>query len=174
VWASGDAVGIAQGLKDHKISILDNCLPGDPGWDPTGGCTLKAKEGDVSFVEFGALLVSPLTQPPFQHLIGHSSWRNDPSYSSIEAHKAIDVKNEGGRVHSFTEVANYGGGFITPLNIGLTQAPECDPALGDGAAARRERANFRPRARPAQVPVLHPSVDARGGPRQLDANRPGD
>jgi hypothetical protein len=69
VWASGDAVGIAQGLKDHKISILDNCLPGDPGWDPTGGCTLKAKEGDVSFVEFGALLVSPLTQPPFQHLI---------------------------------------------------------------------------------------------------------
>ena len=129
VWASGDAVGIAQGLKDHRIAILDNCLPGDPGWDPTGGCTLKAKEGDVSFAEFGALLVSPLTQPPFGHLIGHPSWRNEPSYSSIEAHKTIDVKNEGGRAHSFTEVANYGGGFVAPLNIGLTAAPECDPAL---------------------------------------------
>jgi hypothetical protein len=129
VWASGDVVGLADGLTDHTIKILDNCLPGDPGWDPTGGCTLKEQEGDVPFAEFGALLVSPLTQPPFGQLIGHPSWRNEPSYSSLDARKNIDVKNDGGRAHSFTEVANYGGGFVAPLNIGLSMAPECNPAL---------------------------------------------
>ncbi len=129
LWTTGSVVAVAQGLKAHKIAILDNCQPGDPGWDPTGGCALKEKEGDVPFAEFGALLVSPLTQPPFGYLIGHPSWRNDPSYSSIEAQKPIEVTNAGGRGHSFTEVADYGGGFVAQLNIGLTQAPECSAAL---------------------------------------------
>jgi hypothetical protein len=35
------------------------------------------------------------------------------------------VTNEGGRGHTFTEVAAFGGGMVPPLNKGLTQAPEC-------------------------------------------------
>jgi hypothetical protein len=73
--------------------------------------------------------VSPLTQPPFAHLIGHPSWRNEPSYVSIDSRRNLDVKNEGGRAHSFTEVVNFSGGFVSQLNIGLTMAPGCDPAL---------------------------------------------
>ena len=66
--------------NDNNIAVLDDCLPGDPGWNPTGGCTLKSHQGDVPFGEFGMLLRSPLTIPPNGFLIGHPSWRNEPSH----------------------------------------------------------------------------------------------
>jgi plastocyanin len=113
--------------NDNKIDIVDNCLPGDPGWDATGGCQLNEKQGDVPNAEFGALLRSPLTIPPNGYLIGHPSWRNEPSHITTPSGKAVKITNRGGRVHTFTEVANFGGGRIGGLNIGLTAAPECNP-----------------------------------------------
>jgi hypothetical protein len=50
--------------KDANIAVVDDCLPGDPGWNPTGGCTLRPQQGDVPAAEFFALLTSPLTIPP--------------------------------------------------------------------------------------------------------------
>jgi plastocyanin len=35
------------------------------------------------------------------------------------------VVNRGGRAHTFTEVASFGGGFISGLNGTMTPAPEC-------------------------------------------------
>lgn len=35
------------------------------------------------------------------------------------------MTNDGGRDHTFTPVAQFGGGRVPPLNIGLTAAPEC-------------------------------------------------
>ena len=59
--AVGNYAVTAQGNgNDNNIPAMDDCLPGDPGWDPTGGCTLNPHQGDVSFAEFGQLLVSPL------------------------------------------------------------------------------------------------------------------
>lgn len=77
----------------------------------------------------GALLVSPLTLPPNGFLIGHPSWRNEPSHLTAKEGKRIRITNNGGRGHTFTEVAEFGGGFIAQLNIGLTPAPECQPGL---------------------------------------------
>ncbi len=111
--------------NDNNISVMDDCLPGDPAWNPTGGCTLKPHEGDVPNAEFGALLRSPLTIPPNGVLIGHPSWRNEPSHLTAKEGKTVRVTNQGGRGHTFTEVANFGGGRIPPLNIGLIPAPEC-------------------------------------------------
>jgi len=129
-WAVGNLVVRAQVTShDNNIAIMDNCLPGDTGWNPTGGCGLKPHQGDVPFAEFGALLVSPLTIPPNGALIGHPSWRNEPSYLTVDEGKTVHVTNKGGRTHTFTEVASYGGGFVAGLNIGLTQAPACSPAL---------------------------------------------
>lgn len=113
--------------NDNNIAVMDDCLPGDPAWDPTGGCTLKPHQGDVSAGEFFALLRSPLTVPANGALIGHPSWRNEPSHVTTPAGKRIRVTNTGGRGHTFTEVANFGGGFVGVLNIGLTPAPECAP-----------------------------------------------
>ena len=125
-WAIGDFVATAQvDGNDSNISVMDDCLPGDPGWNPTGGCGLKPHQGDVSFAEFGALLTSPLTIPPNGFLIGHPSWRNEPSHVTVKAGKTVHVSNRGGRGHTFTEVTDFGGGIIPPLNIGLSPAPQC-------------------------------------------------
>jgi plastocyanin len=125
-WAIANLIALAQVAgNDNNISVVDTCLPGDPAWNPTGGCTLKPHEGDVSNAEFGALLRSPLTIPPNQFLIGHPSWRHQPSHLTVQGGKTVHVTNKGGRGHTFTEVANFGGGFIALLNIGLSPAPTC-------------------------------------------------
>jgi plastocyanin len=111
--------------NDNNISVMDDGLPGDPGWNPTGGCTLKRHQGDVPAAEFLALLTSPLTIPPSGALVGHPSWRNEPSHLTAKQGKKVRVTNRGGRGHTFTEVANFGGGFVPPLNVGMTPAPEC-------------------------------------------------
>ena len=49
----------------------------------------------------------------------------DPAFSEARAGKALVVTNDGGRTHTFTQVANFGGGKVPPLNEGLTPAPEC-------------------------------------------------
>jgi hypothetical protein len=107
---------------DKKITIRDDCDPTDPNWNATGGCTLE--NGDVNEAEFRAELNSPLSAS----VIGHQAWRNDPPYLKIETDEGVRVSNEGGRNHTFTEVAAFGGGRIPPLNMGLTMAPECRTA----------------------------------------------
>lgn len=112
----------------RNIDVLDDCNPRDPDWAPTGGCTLRG--GKVSVEEFNALLVSPLSQS----VVGHPAWRNEPSYVAIETGDKVQVRNRGGRLHTFTPVAQFGGGRVPPLNQGLTMAPEC--ALAQGAVDR--------------------------------------
>lgn len=107
----------------EKIAILDYCDPTDPGWAPTGGCLLK--DGDVTFAEFNDLLDSILSTA----VVGHPAWRFEPSFVPIEEpNQTVRVTNLGGRSHTFTEVVEFGGGFVPPLNIGLTLAPECASA----------------------------------------------
>jgi len=106
----------------EKISILDYCDASDPAWAPTGGCVLK--EGDVTFAEFNALLNSMLSTA----VVGHPAWRFQPSFTEAEPAEAIRVSNDGGRPHTFTEVAQFGGGIVPFLNKGLIEAPECATA----------------------------------------------
>jgi hypothetical protein len=47
------------------------------------------------------------------------------------------VANLGGRLHTFTPVAQFGGGRVPPLNIGLTVAPECASTAFDVAPGDR-------------------------------------
>jgi plastocyanin len=107
-----------------KIALIDDCDPADPRWAPLPGC-LQDK-GDVTRDEFDLLLFSPLSSAT----VGHPSWRNDPSYLVVQAGKEIHLENQGGRPHTFTEVAEFGGGRIPPLNRGLAVAPACVLAPG--------------------------------------------
>jgi len=52
-------------------------------------------------------------------------WDFEPDQMSIKKGTVLSVANEGGEEHTFTEVANFGGGFITDLNHGQSTAPEC-------------------------------------------------
>jgi plastocyanin len=105
----------------RQIAMRDDCDPRDPAWAPTGGCLLR--RGDVTFAEFAAENNSPLAAS----VVGHQAWRNDPTYLKIRNGETVRVSNEGGRVHTFTEVAAFGGGKIPSpdLNKGLVTAPEC-------------------------------------------------
>jgi plastocyanin len=107
------------------IAMRDDCDPRDPAWAPTGGCELR--RGNVTFAEFARELDSPLALA----VIGHQAWRNDPPYLVVESGKTIRVRNEGGRVHTFTKVANFGGGKVPnpALNEGLVTAPECPASI---------------------------------------------
>jgi plastocyanin len=122
--ASASADRAIQNDDDHgpaKIAIRDDCDPTDPAWTPTGGCLLR--RGNVRFAEFNAELSSLLSTA----VVGHQAWRNDPSYLVADAGHTVHVRNEGGRVHTFTEVAQFGGGRVPNpgLNKGLVTAPEC-------------------------------------------------
>jgi hypothetical protein len=114
------ALGASGVVAAERISIMDYCDPTDPGWTPTGGCL--SKEGDVTFAEFNALLTSVLSAA----VVGHPAWRFQPSFAETDPDGSVRITNDGGRQHTFTEVAQFGGGFIPPLsNPGLTPAREC-------------------------------------------------
>jgi plastocyanin len=142
-WVIGNTPAVAQvDGNDNNVLVMDDCLASDPAWIPTGGCALKPHQGDVTRAEFDLLLRSPLTIPPNGALIGHPAWRNEPAHLTVHEGKAVRVTNRGGRTHTYTEVADFGGGFVPSLNIGLIPAPECDPAavifLPPGATIKLE------------------------------------
>jgi plastocyanin len=125
----------ADSEHNHRVAITDDCDQTDLTWGDVGGCF---KAGTVTRAEFGALLASPLSPTT---VVGHPSWRIDPGLLVIEAGERLRVRNTGGRAHTFTEVAQFGGGKIPPpagtgLNRGLITAPEC-PTSVDIAAGER-------------------------------------
>jgi plastocyanin len=119
------AAGTDSEYGKREVVLRDDCDPRDPGWIPTGGC--NRSEGDVNLAEFNSLRLSPLAPS----VIGHPAWWFDPTYLKVEDGKRLKISNEGGRTHTFTEVANFGGGRVPPLNASqpgippLTPAPEC-------------------------------------------------
>jgi hypothetical protein len=140
LWISGPIELVAD-RKGERIAMKDDCDPSDENWAPTGGCLLK--KGDVTQAEFGMFLRSPLYNnapagsPPALFLVGHPSWRNEPSHIVVEKGERIEVKNEGGRAHTFTPVEQFGGGRVPPLLVGTQPAAEC-AAPGEGETDRYE------------------------------------
>jgi hypothetical protein len=47
-------------------------------------------------------------------------------------------------VHTFTEVASFGGGRVPPLNVGLAPAPECAAAVNVPPGHRIEIEGLEP------------------------------
>ena len=122
VWTIGNVRTLAQvESRDARVAVLDDCEPTDPTWADIGGCDILPNRGDVTRAEFGALVLSPLSAST----VGHPSWRNEPSHLRVTAGRTVRVTNQGGRGHTFTKVAAFGGGFIPILNVGLVPAPEC-------------------------------------------------
>lgn len=108
-------VGAVQG--DKKIRMYDDCdvasfnaILGD------GACI---GNGHTTFDEF----IEELEETQDAH-----AWRNQPSAVKVNIGRPTLVENRGGEVHTFTPVANFGGGFVVALN-GISgnpvPAPEC-------------------------------------------------
>jgi len=127
-------VGVAPAQDGiTRILVLDDCDPNDPDFELTGGCALK--KGDVTVEEFDALLPA-----------GHPAWRFAPAYVKVKKGETLAAINRGGRTHTFTEVEEFGGGFIPELNPpGSEPAPECLDTLTVEASTLGpgDRLNFR-------------------------------
>lgn len=115
VFSLTSGVGAVQG--DKKIRMYDDCEP--TSFNDVigeGGCV---GNGHTTFDEF----IQELSETQDAH-----AWRNQPSAIKVNIGRPTVIENRGGEVHTFTPVANFGGGFITDLN-GISgnpvPAPEC-------------------------------------------------
>jgi hypothetical protein len=81
-----------------------------------GSCS---RPGGVTFDQ----LVSQLT-----NLKTALGWRFTPDTLTLSPDQPFVATNAGGEAHSFTEVANFGGGFVPALNeLSGNPAPACWP-----------------------------------------------
>ena len=63
-------------------------------------------------------------------------WDFEPDTLKVKEGTVISVVDQGGEPHTFTEVKQFGGGFIGPLNNNETPVTECINGFGDVAVAR--------------------------------------
>ena len=102
---------------DKKIRLLDDCEP--VSFNAVLGDGACIGNGHTTFDEFIAELAA--TQDAHK-------WRNQPSNMLLNVGRPTLIENVGGEVHTFTPVAEFGGGFIPDLN-GISgnpvPAPEC-------------------------------------------------
>ena len=105
--------GVENGGPGRRIFLRDQCDPTDPAW--VGGCRLP--KGNVTVAEF---------QAAFAEHGGHPLWRFSPIATTVESGETLQIVNVGGRVHTFTRVAAFGGGVVPGLNKpGQQTVPEC-------------------------------------------------
>ena len=107
--------GAVQG--DKKIRLLDDCDPAT--FNAVLGDGACIGNGHTTFAEF----IEELEETQDVH-----AWRNQPSNMHLNVGRDTLIENRGGEVHTFTPVAEFGGGFVNELN-GISgnpvPAPEC-------------------------------------------------
>ena len=123
-------------------------------------------DGDTTFAEF----IEELTE---DQTIGH--WRFNPEDVRLDRGQGTEIESRGGEFHTFTRVAEFGGGILPGLNAltgaGPTRA-ECGvpdvlapPSATNIFVSRRRHVRWSDCRRRAtskgnhEVAVLHPSVD---------------
>src|SRR5918911_400751 len=102
-----------------QIIALDECDP----------ITFNAALGPdfCGNVALGALGFSTTLQDLFAEAAAGKpdpGWDFEPDTLNIKEGATVVVTDQGGEPHTFTEVKNFGGGFIEPLNAGEQTAPE--------------------------------------------------
>jgi hypothetical protein len=107
--------GAFQG--DKKVRLLDDCEP--TSFNAVLGPGACVGNGHTTFDEFIAELAA--TQDAH-------AWRNQPSQMHVNVGRPLLIENVGGETHTFTPVAEFGGGLVNQLN-GISgnpvPAPEC-------------------------------------------------
>lgn len=120
------AVAAAASDGSRHIRALDDCDP----------ATFNATIGPGTCVGDGRTTFSDLVG----QLLAKGSadkWAFKPSSVKISPRRGLEVENRGGEFHTFTEVAQFGGGCNLVIDglIGLAPVPECIPQGPDGPLA---------------------------------------
>jgi plastocyanin len=123
------------GLPDRIVTMKDAC-------DPE---TFNAVLGAGACVRSGGVEFSAFIEQLSKHGVA-GGWLFAPSQTTVRVGQAFLAVNRGGEVHTFTEVDEFGGGFVLELNElsnNPTMAPECgalddDDFVAPGSTYREE------------------------------------
>ena len=117
------APGSALAHGSRNVQILDRCDPASfNAMFGDGVCTMR--NGGVPVTQF-LRRVNPKDG-------GHSAWRFSPGQLRLKSGDTLRLNNRGGETHTFTEVLNFGGGFVPLLNNALPPGtPLAVPASAD-------------------------------------------
>ncbi|HEY4307201.1 MAG TPA: hypothetical protein VGM82_22210 [Gemmatimonadaceae bacterium] len=113
-------------ITNASAELRDNCdsVTFNAGIAP-GTCN---KAGTMTLTAFN-------TELGANHTV--AAWNFTPSELTVTVGGVVNVVNTGGEKHTFTEVANFGGGFVPSLNTAsgmATAAPECAALAGNANA----------------------------------------
>jgi plastocyanin len=120
--------GEENGGNAKRVRLFDDCDP----------ATFNAAFGPGTCVKQGRTLLGDfLSQLGANGDVANRAadgWKFKPGAFHVDSGATINAVNTGGEFHTFTMVANFGGGCIQPLNdiLGLTPVPECGPLAADG------------------------------------------
>jgi plastocyanin len=107
---------ISANANTH-VSVQDQCDP--TSFNAALGAGACSKAGNMTLTQFNAELNA--TQQV-------AAWRFVPQNLSVRVGQHLTATNDGGEVHTFTEVAQFGGGIVPSLNTAsgnTVVAPEC-------------------------------------------------
>ena len=114
VFACSDSSGP---IATTHVSMQDQCDPAT--FNAALGPGTCSRQGSETFAQFNSELSAT-------HQV--AAWRFVPTAISIHVGQAITAMNDGGEMHTFTEVAQFGGGIVPGLNNAsgnTVEAPEC-------------------------------------------------
>jgi plastocyanin len=102
---------------DGTVRILDQCEAAS--FNAALGAGTCTGQGTTTLAQFTAELAA-------NHTV--AAWEFDPAALTLTVGGSITATNYGGEVHTFTKVAQFGGGIVPELNTASgnpTEAPEC-------------------------------------------------
>lgn len=114
------------GGEDKQVRLIDDCDPAT--FNAALGPGACVGDGETTFGDF----IAQLIDNGFKANESADDWEFKPADFHIDAGDSIRAVNRGGEFHTFTEVAQFGGGCVDQLNaiLGLTPVPECqDPDI---------------------------------------------
>jgi hypothetical protein len=133
---AGATCALAQGHSSPgvaQIVALDECDPRTFNFDVPSGmgadfCKNVALFGRTTFVD---LLIEVSEGHP------DPKWAFVPDTLTVDEGTILSVVDQGGEPHTFTEVAEFGGGFLVVFNApGEETAPECSGGFTNLAVAK--------------------------------------
>jgi plastocyanin len=112
--ACGDSTGV---FTDASVSMQDECDPAT--FNAALGPGTCVRQGKVTFGQFNSELAASKSV---------AEWQFVPTALAVRVGQSIQAMNNGGETHTFTEVAQFGGGMVPALNAASgnpVEAPEC-------------------------------------------------